>query len=155
MDGFKEVGFIYLRGHGVPPSTVDHVFKKEGCFLVTTRLFVEIVLESECRIFPFAIFCQSRVSATPITHMNRRLPQDELAWKDPRANRGYVKIGRERTTQSTDAAMIAELRKKAPDTKETMEIGRDWDKTWRNHWPQESDAPRFKQTILDFFQVRP
>jgi isopenicillin N synthase-like dioxygenase len=34
-----------------------------------------------------------------------------------------------------------------------MEIGRDWDKTWRNQWPQESDAPRFKQTMLDFFQT--
>jgi len=64
-----------------------------------------------------------------------------------------VKIGRERTTQSMDATEIAELRKKAPDTKETMEIGRDWDKTWRNHWPQESNAPGFKQTMLDFFQT--
>jgi len=33
-----------------------------------------------------------------------------------------------------------------------MEIGRDWDKNWRNHWPQESDAPGFKQTMLEFFQ---
>jgi isopenicillin N synthase-like dioxygenase len=83
-----------------------------------------------------------------------RLPQDKLAWDDPRANRGYVKIGRERVTQSTDAAEIAELRDKAPDAKETMEIGRDWDKTWKNHWPQESDAPGFKQTMVDFFKVR-
>jgi isopenicillin N synthase-like dioxygenase len=81
------------------------------------------------------------------------LPQDKLAWEDPRANRGYVKIGRERVTQSSDAAEIAELRNKAPDIKESMEIGRDWDKTWRNYWPQESDVPGFKQTILDFFQV--
>ncbi len=65
-----------------------------------------------------------------------------------------MKIGRERVTQSNDASEIAELRNKNPDTKETMEIGRDWDKTWRNYWPQESDAPGFKQTMLDFFQVR-
>jgi len=65
-----------------------------------------------------------------------------------------MKIGRERVTRSNDAAEIAELRNKSPDTKETMEIGRDWDKTWRNYWPQESDAPGFKQTMLDFFQVR-
>ncbi len=65
-----------------------------------------------------------------------------------------MKIGRERVTRSNDAAEIAELRNKSPDTKETMEIGRDWDKTWRNYWPQESDAPGFKQTTLDFFQVR-
>jgi isopenicillin N synthase-like dioxygenase len=83
-----------------------------------------------------------------------QLLQDKLAWDDPRSNRGYVKIGRERVTQSTDSAEIAELRDKAPDTKETMEIGRDWDKTWKNHWPQESDAPGFKQTMVDFFKVR-
>lgn len=65
-----------------------------------------------------------------------------------------MKIGRELVTQSTDAAEIAEQRNKAPDTKETMEIGRDWDETWRNHWPQESDAPGFRQTMMDFFKVR-
>ena len=63
-------------------------------------------------------------------------------------------MGRERATQSTDAAKIAELRKKAPDTKESMEIGREWDKTWKNRWPQESEAPGFRQTMMDFFQVR-
>jgi hypothetical protein len=65
-----------------------------------------------------------------------------------------VKIGRERVTQATDAAEIADLRNKAPDTKESMEIGRDWDKTWKNHWPQEIDAPGFRQTMVDFFKVR-
>ena len=85
--------------------------------------------------------------------MDQQLLQDKLAWEDPRANRGYVKMGRERFTQSDDAAEIAELRGKAPDMKETMEIGRDWDTTWKNHWPQESDVPGFKQTMLDFYQV--
>jgi hypothetical protein len=63
-------------------------------------------------------------------------------------------MGRERPTQSNDAAKIAELRKEAPDMKESMEIGREWDKTWRNRWPKESDAPGFRQTMVDFFQVR-
>ena len=36
--------------------------------------------------------------------------QDKLAWEDPRANRGYVRIGRERVTQSADANEIAALR---------------------------------------------
>jgi isopenicillin N synthase-like dioxygenase len=85
--------------------------------------------------------------------MNQPLPQDKLAWDNPRSNRGYIKVGREYVTQSSDAAEIAELRNKPPNTKESMEIGRDWDKTWRNHWPQESDAPGFKQTMMDFFQV--
>jgi hypothetical protein len=57
-------------------------------------------------------------------------------------------------TQSADAAEIAALRDKAPDCKESMEIGRDWDSTWKNKWPQETDAPKFKETMLDFFQVR-
>jgi isopenicillin N synthase-like dioxygenase len=118
VNGFKEVGFIYLEGHGIPPGKVDNVFRKSAEFF---RLSPSI--------------------------------KDKLAWEDPRANRGYVKIGRERVTQSKDAVEIAELRNKTPDIKETMEIGRDWDKTWRNYWPQESDAPGFKQTMLDFFQT--
>jgi len=85
--------------------------------------------------------------------MNKLLLQDKLAWDNPRSNRGYIKAGREYLTQSSDAAEITELRKKPPNTKESIEIGRDWDKTWRNHWPQESDVPGFKQTMLEFFQV--
>jgi isopenicillin N synthase-like dioxygenase len=73
---------------------------------------------------------------------------------DPRANRGYVAIGRERVTQSSDAGEIAALRSSAPDYKETIEIGRDWDTVWRNRWPQETDVPGFKQTMLAFYQVR-
>lgn len=42
---------------------------------------------------------------------------------DPRANRGYVKQGRERVTNSTDPDVIAELRRTTPDVKESMEIG--------------------------------
>lgn len=79
--------------------------------------------------------------------------QDALAWEDPRSNRGYVTVGRERVTQSADPAEIAALREKAPDFKETMEIGRDWDSVWKNQWPQETDVPGFKSFILDFFQV--
>ena len=79
--------------------------------------------------------------------------QDKLAWQDPRANRGYVRIGRERVTQSADANEIAALRAKAPDFKESMEIGRDWDKTWKNRWPEERAAPGFRETMLQFFQT--
>ncbi|KAF8165484.1 Clavaminate synthase-like protein [Crassisporium funariophilum] len=77
----------------------------------------------------------------------------KLAWEDPRSNRGYVEIGRERVTQSADLQEIAKLREKAPDFKETMEIGRDWDSEWKNQWPSEKDAPRFKQTMLDFYET--
>ena len=34
-----------------------------------------------------------------------------------------------------------------------MEIGRDWDKTWKNRWPEESAAPGFRETMLQFFQT--
>ena len=56
-------------------------------------------------------------------------------------------------TNSQDEAEIARLRASAPDYKETMEIGRDWDSTWKNMWPQESDVPGFKVFMLDFYQV--
>ncbi|KAI0729449.1 Clavaminate synthase-like protein [Fomitopsis betulina] len=78
--------------------------------------------------------------------------KDKLAWEDPRANRGYVRIGRERVTQSADANEIAELRAKAPDFKESMEIGRDWDTTWKNRWPEEGAVPDFRETMLQLFQ---
>ena len=51
MSGFKEVGFIYLEGHGIPPSTVDNVFRKVCTFfLVGTSLFT-VTLESRVRHF--------------------------------------------------------------------------------------------------------
>ncbi|CAE7231876.1 unnamed protein product [Rhizoctonia solani] len=84
------------------------------------------------------------------------LPMDvkaKLAWEDPRSNRGYVMPGRERVTQSADPAEIARLRALAPDSKESMEIGRDWDATWSNRWPNPKDAPKFKETFLNFFQT--
>ena len=79
--------------------------------------------------------------------------KSKLAWEDPRSNRGYVQQGRERVTQATDPSEIAAMREKAPDCKESMEIGRDWDATWRNMWPQEQECPGFKGTMLDFFKV--
>ncbi|KAI9513323.1 Clavaminate synthase-like protein [Russula earlei] len=117
VNGFKEVGFIYLAGHRHP---TEH--------------------GGQCPLNQSADFFRLPTSV-----------KDELAWKDPRANRGYVKIGRERTTQSTDAAVIAELRSKAPDTKESMEIGRDWDKTWRNPLAAGKRRPRIQADDAGFF----
>ncbi|KAG6903431.1 hypothetical protein C0995_005454 [Termitomyces sp. Mi166 len=79
--------------------------------------------------------------------------QNKLSWEDPRSNRGYVTVGRERVTQSADPTEIAALRAKAPDCKESMEIGRDWDAEWKNQWPHEADVPEFKGTMLDFYQI--
>ncbi|KAL1761578.1 hypothetical protein FB107DRAFT_269182 [Schizophyllum commune] len=79
--------------------------------------------------------------------------KDRLAWADPRSNRGYVAVGRERVTQSQDAAAIAAMREKAPDYKESMEIGRDWDSVWPNQWPTDEELPTFKPFMLSFFQT--
>ncbi|KAF9268193.1 Clavaminate synthase-like protein [Marasmius fiardii PR-910] len=117
VDAFKESGFIYVEGHGIPAETISNVFKKSGNFF---KLPTEV--------------------------------KEKLAWEDPRSNRGYVQIGRERVTQSKDADEIAQLRAKAPDYKESMEIGRDWDSEWRNMWPTENDAPGFKSTMLNFYR---
>lgn len=76
-----------------------------------------------------------------------------MEWDDPRSNRGYVEFGRERVTQSADPEEIAALREKAPDFKETMEIGRDWDSEWKNKWPLEKEIPLFKRRMLDFYEV--
>ncbi|KAI0082394.1 Clavaminate synthase-like protein [Panus rudis PR-1116 ss-1] len=118
VNGFKNVGFIYLEKHGIPDSVIHRAFAESAQFF--------------------------------------RLPMDvksRLAWDDPRSNRGYVQIGRERVTQSADPNEIAQLRAKAPDYKESMEIGRDWDKVWKNRWPEEQLAPNFKKTMLSFFQT--
>lgn len=51
------------------------------------------------------------------------------------------------------AQQIAALRVKAPDAKESMEIGRDWDSVYKNKWPLDSDVPGFKDFMKRFFQV--
>ncbi|KAG0150387.1 hypothetical protein CROQUDRAFT_652283 [Cronartium quercuum f. sp. fusiforme G11] len=78
--------------------------------------------------------------------------KDTLAWKDPRANRGYVAQGREQVTQAYEVSEIAKLRETSPDFKESMEIGREDDPQWKNHWPSENDLPGFKKEMLKFFQ---
>ncbi|KAG8990447.1 hypothetical protein FRB94_000302 [Tulasnella sp. JGI-2019a] len=118
VDAFKEVGFVYLKNHGIPQSKIDTAFHQSAEF--------------------FALPLQEKL---------------KLAWEDPRSNRGYVARGRERVTQSSDANEIAAMREKAPDFKESIEIGRDWDSTWKNQWPPQSMLPNFKPTFLDFFQT--
>ena len=59
MNGFKEVGFIYLNGHGIPPNTVDDVFKKV-CALVSldgTDLLLKFPLRQSAEFFqlPFSV----------------------------------------------------------------------------------------------------
>jgi len=66
--------------------------------------------------------------------------KDSLAWTTPTANRGYVAPGREKVTQSSDAAEIARLRASNPDLKESLEIGREGVPGLPNQWPDQFDA---------------
>lgn len=56
VNGFKEVGFVYLDGHGIPPSTVKDVFEK----VYDTRLIVLtcLMLALECPVLPITHGCQ-------------------------------------------------------------------------------------------------
>ncbi|KAG8812348.1 hypothetical protein FRC17_002065 [Serendipita sp. 399] len=96
VTAFKEVGFVYLKDHGISSDTIQNAFTK-------SMQFFNLPIEEKAK----------------------------LAWEDPRSNRGYVARGRERVTQETDPVKIAQMRVSAPDAKETMEIGRDWDKVWK------------------------
>ncbi|KAF8325171.1 Clavaminate synthase-like protein [Cantharellus anzutake] len=79
--------------------------------------------------------------------------KDPLAWRDPRANRGYTKIGREQTTNANDPAEIAALREVAPDRKESFEIGLETDPEFRNYWPPEQLVPDFRSTMIHFYDA--
>lgn len=79
--------------------------------------------------------------------------KDSLSWTTPDANRGYVASGREKVTQSTDAAEIALLRASNPDLKESMELGRDGVPGLPNQWPSHLDAEgaQFTHDMQRFF----
>lgn len=76
--------------------------------------------------------------------------KERLAWRDPRANRGYVRPGRERVTNETDPEKIEALRNTSPDVKESLEIGREKDAEFENYWPTESELAGFRATMLKF-----
>ncbi|ORY91601.1 thymine dioxygenase [Leucosporidium creatinivorum] len=77
--------------------------------------------------------------------------KDRLAWQSPESNRGYVRQGRERVTQAITKEEVEALREQAPDYKETMEIGKDYDSVWPNMWPEE-EFPEFKDWANGFFE---
>jgi len=57
-----------------------------------------------------------------------RLPMEEkmkLAWETPESNRGYVAPGREKVSRLTDEKEIEKIRARAPDLKESLEIGKE------------------------------
>ncbi|QIW94947.1 hypothetical protein AMS68_000465 [Peltaster fructicola] len=79
--------------------------------------------------------------------------KEELTWTTPEANRGYVRQGREKTSDCVDAADVDQQRAlEGEDLKETMDIGREGD-GFDNHWPDAFDdaGKVFKQEMLSFF----
>ncbi|KAI9325421.1 thymine dioxygenase [Zopfochytrium polystomum] len=73
-----------------------------------------------------------------------------MEWESAESNRGYSEPGREKVTQVSDAAGVQALREAVPDLKESFEIGREEDETYRNRWPDGIDG--FRETMLEFFE---
>ncbi|KAI9901850.1 hypothetical protein N3K66_003667 [Trichothecium roseum] len=76
----------------------------------------------------------------------------DLGWTTPEANRGYSAPGREKVTQLLDINDVDEVRKAAPDMKESFEIGREDDPDHPNQWPQDGQLDGFKPDMMDFFE---
>lgn len=81
--------------------------------------------------------------------------KDSLSWTTPDANRGYVKAGREKVTQSSDPEEIARLRASNPDIKESMEIGKEGVPGQPNQWPDKMDGAgvEFTKTMKSFHDL--
>ena len=79
-----------------------------------------------------------------------------LQWECAESNRGYVPPGMEKLSNlDTEGkhAELQELQQTAPDMKESMEIGKEPSPKWQNMWPAEDDAPKFKETMTNFFNT--
>jgi isopenicillin N synthase-like dioxygenase len=72
--------------------------------------------------------------------------KQSLGWTTPQANRGYSAPGREKVTVLTNRDEIADLRERAPDLKETFEIGREGEPDHPNRWPDEGS----EETVAGF-----
>ncbi|KAH7306030.1 hypothetical protein B0I35DRAFT_361428 [Stachybotrys elegans] len=68
-------------------------------------------------------------------------------------HRGYSSPGREKVThQVFDQDSLASLRQKAPDAKESFDIGREDDARMRNVWPPEDVMPGFRGFFAKFYR---
>ncbi|MCJ1426003.1 hypothetical protein MMC29_003905, partial [Sticta canariensis] len=103
---------------------------------------------------PFSPSLISRVFSQSASFFARPQSQkDALAWTTPRANRGYVCIGREKVSQgATKEQVDVDRASGGDDLKESYEIGRD-DDDEENLWPDKYDeqGADFRETMLDFF----
>lgn len=68
---------------------------------------------------------------------------------------GFSAAGREKVSQHLyDENEIAANRAKAPDVKESFEVGREQDELMPNIWLPEGVLDGFNEACLDFFWVR-
>lgn len=82
--------------------------------------------------------------------------KEQLAWTTPEANRGYVRQGREKTTDLVDPTEIEKQRAlEGADLKESLEIGREGVAGLENQWPDrfDEDGKVFREKMLGFFGV--
>ncbi|THY93316.1 Clavaminate synthase-like protein [Aureobasidium pullulans] len=82
--------------------------------------------------------------------------KEQLAWTTPEANRGYVRQGREKTTDVVDPSEIEKQRAlEGADLKESLEIGREGVAGLENQWPDrfDEDGKVFREKMLSFFEV--
>ena len=95
------------------------------------------------------------VFKTSATFFTRPQSQKEaLGWTTPRANRGYVSHGREKTTTLTSKADVEALKAQSPDLKESFEIGREGEEGMPNNWPSGDDAAaEFKEVMTRFHDL--
>ena len=79
--------------------------------------------------------------------------KDALSWSSPSSNRGYMRLGREKTTDITDKDKAATLRGGLPDMKETIDIGREGVEGLPNQWPDSFDEEGkiFKRDMYEFW----
>jgi len=94
------------------------------------------------------------------------LPMEEkikYAWVTPESNRGYVAPGREKVSRLLDQAEIEKIRQKAPDLKESLEIGKEPSDNYQvhtptvrssrqNRWPEQR-LPGFHEDMMTFYEV--
>ncbi|KAF2679147.1 Clavaminate synthase-like protein [Lentithecium fluviatile CBS 122367] len=137
---FREVGFVYLRNHGVDNGLVDECF------------------EWVCILFQLSLHTSSDVYGADRSRQSKKffaLPTETkmLAPHPPGGShhRGYSAPGLEKVSQHQyDAGEIAKLRE-TPDYKESFESGNPHDAAQPNIWLPESKLPGFKPFMESYF----
>ncbi|KAI5476186.1 oxidoreductase,Oxoglutarate/iron-dependent oxygenase family [Pseudohyphozyma bogoriensis] len=125
LNAMKDVGFLMLKG-----------FHSEQ---TVTKAQVEDAFEHSKRFFALPQEEKSKLAYTAPGRESRQY-----------SFRGYNAPGKERVHNATSEEEIAKLRAKAPDMKETMEIGReDGDSPFPNRWPE--NLPEYKEFMVEFF----